>query len=270
MNIDDLFQLFITYGTRLIFAVLALIVGLAVIRKLSKLISFKFEKVGMDPSLRPFMLTLVTLALQVLLVISVASTVGIAMASFIAVIGALAFALGMALQGSLANFASGVLILILKPFRVGDYITTAGEGGTVKEIQVFYTLLDTPDNTRVIVPNSILSNSSMVNYSYNPTRRVDFTFGVGYGDDIDRVKEILAGIAGSQAGVFEDPPPQVVMGEHGESAVIFYLRMWCAKENYWTIYFEVLEKVKKAFDREGINIPYPQRDIHLVGSENES
>nr|WP_241422425.1 mechanosensitive ion channel domain-containing protein [Candidatus Contubernalis alkalaceticus] len=224
----------------------------------------KLEKANIDPSLQPFLVSVSKTVLQILLVISVASMLGAEMTSFIAVLGAASFAVGLALQGNLANFAGGVLILLLKPFKVGDYIEAVGYSGTVKEIQIFYTILDTPDNKRIIIPNSNLSNNGTTNYSINPTRRVDFTFGVGYQNDISKVRSILQKIAEEHPMVFDDPPPQIVLGEHGDSAIVIYFRVWCNKEDYWTIYFEVLEKAKLEFDREGINIPYPQMDVHMI------
>ncbi len=266
MYVDFIYQAVITYGLQLLIALFALVAGLAVIKLFTNAVSKKFEKAAFDPSLQPFLLSLIRISLQVLLVISVASMLGLAMTSFIAVLGAVAFAVGLSLQGSLSNFAGGVLILLLRPFKVGDYIEAAGQAGTVKEIQIFYTLLNTPDNKRIIVPNGLLSNSSMINYSTNTTRRLDFTFGVGYDDDIEKVKSVLMEIAENHPLVFKDPAPQVILGEHGDSAVIFYFRMWCERDNYWTIYFEMFEKVKIAFDQAGINIPYPQMDVHLPGS----
>jgi len=267
MDLEFFYEALITYGSRILLAVIVLLVGLRVVRLVSNVVAGRLEKSETDPTLQSFLVSLARVTLQILLVISVASMLGVAMTSFIAVLGAMAFAVGLALQGSLANFAGGTLILLLKPFRVGDYIEAAGFAGTVKEIQVFYTLLDTPDNKRVIVPNANLSNSSTINYNANPVRRIDFVIGVGYEADIDRVKSLLQDIARNHPLVFDDPPPQVVMGEHGDSAIIYYYRMWCKKEDYWTIYFAVMEEVKRTFDREGINIPYPQTDVHLVSQE---
>ncbi len=262
-----IYDALIRYGTQLLLAVIVLLIGLKIIGMIVRAVSRKMIKAEMDPSLQPFMTSILRVTLQILLVISVASMIGIEMTSFIAVIGAVAFAVGLALQGSLANFAGGVLILLLKPFKVGDYIQAAGHAGTVKEVQIFYTLLDTPDNTRVVVPNALLSNSSAINYSKNPVRRLDLSFGVGYEASIDQVRSILLDLANRHELVFEDPPPQVLLGEHGDSAIVFYLRMWCNAGDYWPLYFEFLETVKKAFDEAGINIPYPQRDVHLFKNE---
>lgn len=268
MSTSLIYDAIIAYGTLVLAAIVVLLIGLKLIGWISGRITRRLSASELDPSLQPFIVSLVRAALQVLLVISIASMLGIEMTSFIAVIGAMAFAVGLALQGSLANFAGGVLILLLRPFKVGDYIEAAGQAGTVKEIQVFYTMLDTPGNTRVIIPNAQLSNASVVNYSTNLTRRVDFVFGVGYEADPDRVRSILLDIAGKHPAVFEDPPPLVFLGEHGDSALVFYFRVWCKAEDYWPLYFEFQETVKKAFDEAGINIPYPRRDVHLVGQRS--
>jgi small conductance mechanosensitive channel len=253
----------ISYGTRVGLAVVSLMVGLAVIRWICRLLDDRLERASGDPSLKTFLIPLTRVSLQVLLIISIASILGVAMTSFIAVIGAAGLAVGLALQGSLANFAGGVLILLLRPFRVGDFIEAAGHSGTVSEIQIFHTILNTPDNRRVIIPNANLSNTSTVNYSHNPTRRVDFSFGVGYGDDISRVKETLFGIAQEHQLIMDEPAPAVMLSELGDSAVVFRMRVWSRKEDYWTVFFEVTEAVKRAFDREGISIPYPQMDVHF-------
>ena len=263
MDFAFLYRAIITSGAIVLLALLALIIGLRVIRFIANTLSNRLDKVDFDPTLRPFLVNAARISLQVLLVISIASMLGVAMTSFIAVIGAAAFAVGLALQGSLANFAGGVLILLLKPFEIGDYIDAAGQAGTVKEIQLFYTHLDTPDNRRIIVPNAVLSNVSATNFSVNPTRRIDFVFGVGYDDNISQVKLILREIADKHPLIFDDPEPQVVLAEHGDSAVVFYLRAWCKREDYWNIYFEIQEKVKMTFDRSGITIPYPQTEVHL-------
>ncbi len=267
MDVQMIYDAVIRYGTQLLLAIVVLLIGLKIIGMIVRAVSRRMIKAEMDPSLQPFMASMLRVTLQILLIISVASMIGVEMTSFIAVIGAVAFAVGLALQGSLANFAGGVLILLLKPFKVGDYVQAAGHAGTVKEIQVFYTLLDTPDNTRVVVPNALLSNSSAINYSKNPIRRLDLTFGVGYEADIDQVRSVLLELANRHELVFEDPPPQVLLGEHGDSAIVFYLRMWCNAGDYWPLYFEFLETAKKAFDHAGINIPYPQRDVHLFKNE---
>ena len=263
MDYTFLYEKIITYGGNILLALIFLIIGLKVIKVITKNILQWFQKAQLEPSLQSFLGGLIKTLFLVMLIISIASMLGIQMASFIAVLAAASFAVGLALQGSLSNFAGGVLILFLKPFKVGDYIEAAGYAGSVQEIQIFYTELNTPDNKKIVIPNGNLSNNSIVNYSAYPTRRVDFTFGVGYENDIKIVKHILSKIAQDNPLIFDDPPPQVVVAEHGESSVNLYLRGWCKAEDYWAIYFDTLEKVKLTFDKEGINIPYPQRDLHL-------
>ncbi len=258
-----LYTALITHGMNLVLAVLSLIVGLWVIRWIVRLLEGRLESASVDRSLSAFLVPLTRIFLQVLLVVSIASRLGLEMTSFIAVIGAAGLAVGLALQGSLANFAGGVLILLIKPFKAGDFIQAAGHSGTVQEIQIFHTLLNTPDNRRIVIPNANLSNTSVVNLSHNPTRRVDFEFGVGYGDDITQVKDILLETVSSHELVLEDPAPRVMLKELGDSAVVFSLRVWARREDYWNLYFEVMETVKRRFDKEGVNIPYPQMDVHL-------
>ncbi len=268
MNTDVLLPWVISMGMSILGAVVALIVGLKVIGWLTRLVQRRMQGLDTDESLRSFLVSLIGIGLKILLVISIASVLGMEMTSFIAVIGAASFAVGLALQGSLANFAGGVLLLIFKPFETGDFVEAAGYSGTVQEIQVFHTILNTPDNRRVIIPNANLSNTATVNFSANPTRRLDFRFGVGYEDDIDAVKAVLAQLAEKHPLILDDPAPQVKLAEHEDSAVVFLLRAWSRREDYWTVHFDMMEEVKRAFDREGISIPYPQMDVHMQGEED--
>ena len=270
MDVNMIYQTLVAFAGRIFLALIFLFVGLKVINILVNQAEQRMKKAEFEESLQQFLASLIRAGLLILLIISIASMLGAEVASFVAVIAAAGFAIGLALQGSLANFAGGVLILILKPFKVGDYIEGAGYAGSVKEIQIFHTVLNTPDNKIIIIPNANLSNNGIINYSTNPTRRVDFTFGVGYEDDINLVKDVLGRIAENDERVFADPAPQIVLGEHGDSAVVFYYRVWCKKEDYWTIYFDTLEKVKVEFDKEGISIPYPQSDVHLYNAQKEN
>ena len=188
---------------------------------------------------------------------------GIETTSFVAILGAAGLAVGLALQGGLANFAGGVLILIFKPFKVGDFIDAQGHAGVVSEITVFTTVLKTPDNKTIIIPNGALSNGSMVNYSTEEKRRVDMVFGIGYGDDIAKAKQVLKRIVDEDERVLKDPAPQIVVAELADSSVNFNFRVWCTGSDYWSIYFDMNEKVKLEFDKEGVSIPFPQRDVHL-------
>ncbi len=250
-----------------LWAIVALVVGLWIIKLILKATNKAMEKGNVDASLRKFLNSLIGIGLKVLLLISVASMLGIATTSFIAVIGAAGLAVGLALQGSLANFAGGVLILLFKPFRVGDVIETQGHTGKVAEIQVFNTVLKTPDNKTVIVPNGAVSNGSIVNYSTEEKRRVDMTFGIGYDDDIQKAKDILLDLLEEDNRILKDPTPQVLLSELADSSVNFSVRAWVKGADYWDVYFDMQEKVKKAFDANNISIPYPQHDVHLFNEK---
>ncbi|UMZ73641.1 mechanosensitive ion channel family protein [Natranaerofaba carboxydovora] len=263
MDLDSLFEMSISYGSQVLLALIVLIVGLKVIKKITTVASARLVKSSIEESLSSFLTSVISVLLKIVLLITVASMLGVEVTTFVALIASIGFAIGLALQGSLANFAGGVLILTLKPFKVGDYIESAGYAGTVHDIQVFYTILNTPDNKKIIIPNASLSNNSAINYSAYDTRRLDLTLSVGYDTDIEKVREILKDIADKHELIFDDPPPQIVLGEHGDSALVFYYRVWCKAENYWPLLFELNETTKIAFDKEGINIPYPQMDVHL-------
>ncbi len=256
-------DLIVSAGARLLSAVAVLVIGFPVIGWITRVFQGRLESADIDESLLGFLTSMARIMLQILLVISAISLLGVEMTSFIAVLGAASFAVGLALQGSLANFAGGVLLMLFKPFQTGDYIEVAGHAGTVHEVQVFQTILNTPDNRRVIIPNGQVSNSATVNYSANPTRRLDLRFGVGYDDDIDEVRTILAKMAVEHELILDEPAPQVLLAEHGDSAVVFALRAWCAGGDIWSIQWDLLEKAKREFDRAGINIPYPQMDVHF-------
>jgi small conductance mechanosensitive channel len=251
------------YGPKLLLAIIVLIIGLWIIKLAVKALNRTMERAQVEVSLRKFLGSLFGIILKVLLLISVASMIGIATTSFIAILGAAGLAVGLALQGGLANFAGGVIILIFKPFKVGDFIDAQGHVGTVSEITIFTTILKTVDNKTVIIPNGALSNGSMVNYSTEPKRRVDMEFGIGYGDSIEKAKKVLAQVVESDTRIHNDPAPQILVAELGDSSVNFKVRVWCDSADYWGVYFDTQEKVKLTFDSEGISIPFPQRDIHV-------
>ena len=254
----------VEFGLQLLGAIVVLIIGFYVIKFIGKTVGKSMGKSKLDPSVQEFLRKLIVISLNVILVIIVASMVGIQTASLVAVVGAISLAIGFALQGSLANFAGGVILLFLKPFRVGDFITSEdGKMGTVEEIQLFYTILNTPTNQRVVVPNGQLSNNAITNYSFHDTRRLDVTFGIGYNDDIDKAKSILQDIAESDPRTLKDPAPMFAVEALGDSSVNLRYRIWVKSSDYWDISFEIHEKVKKAFDEAGISIPFPQRDVHL-------
>jgi small conductance mechanosensitive channel len=251
------------YGLKLIGAIVVLIVGLWVIkiivRSLNKAVSKKID----DPSLAGFIKSFASVLLKIMLVISIMTMVGIQMTSFIALLAAAGLAVGMALSGMLQNFAGGVMVLIFKPFEVGQYITAVGHSGTVKEIQIFNTILNTPDNRIIIIPNGKLYSESIVNFSKEERRRVDFTFGISYNDDIDKAKAILQSIIEKNELILEDPAPFIGLIEMADSSVNLTVRVWAEAANYWSIFYNMNETVFKEFNKQGINIPFPQMDVHL-------
>ncbi len=257
----------VTYGIKILTALLVLIIGLWVIKLIMKAIKRAFEKRNLDPSLRPFLTGIISALLKIMLVITVISMVGIQMTSFIAILGAAGLAVGMALSGTLQNFAGGVMILLFKPFKVGDYISAQGYDGSVKEIQIFNTLLTTPDKKTIIIPNGELSKSSMVNFSKEPQRRVDFTFGIGYNDDIDKARQIILDVAAKHDKVLNDPAPFVQVSELADSSVNFATRLWVEAADYWDVFFYMNENVKKEFDKNNISIPFPQTDVHVYNQK---
>jgi small conductance mechanosensitive channel len=260
-------ELIMTYGPKLLLAIVVLLIGLWIVKLVVKAFRKAMEKGGMDVSLQHFLASLANILLKALLFISVASMVGIATTSFVAILGAAGLAIGLALQGSLANFAGGVLILLFKPFKVGDFINAQDHAGTVNSIKVFFTELKTPDNKTIILPNGALSNSSIVNFSTEPRRRVDMTFGIGYADDIQKAKGVLNRLVQTDTRILKDPEPAVVLSELADSSVNFAVRVWCNAADYWNIFFDMQEKVKESFDKEGISIPFPQQDLHVYQHE---
>ncbi|MFP4524488.1 MAG: mechanosensitive ion channel family protein [Candidatus Woesearchaeota archaeon] len=256
-------ELILTYGPKLVLAILTLVIGFWIIGWVGRMIGRAMERRKVDKTLRPFLRKLATVSLKVMLLISVAGMVGIEVTIFIAVLGAVGLAAGLALQGSLANFAGGVLILLFKPFQVGEYIETQGEGGTVERIEIFHTTLKTPDNKVVVMPNGPLANSNVVNFSREPTRRLDLVFGISYDDDIDKARKVLKGLMGKDKRILKEPEPAVLLSELGDSSVDLTVRVWLKAEDYWPFKFEMTEKVKKAFDKHGLTIPFPQREMRV-------
>lgn len=251
------------YSYKFVGAIVALILGLWFIRVITNGLSRLMKVRNLDDSLQPFLKSLLNIALKALLVVSVLSMLGIEMTSFVAILGAAGLAVGMALSGTLQNFAGGVMILIFKPFKVGDVITAQGFTGSVYEIQIFNTILKTPDNKHIIIPNGGLSTGSLVNFSKETTRRVDWTFGIGYGDDIDKAKAVLHSLIKADKRIKSDPEPFIALSELADSSVNFVVRVWVDAPDFWNVYFAMNENVYKTFEKEGLNIPYPQMDIHV-------
>jgi len=261
--IDKLIEVAASYGPRLLGAIAVLIIGLWVIKMITKGLKRGMEKRKTNESLKPFIISLTNIGLKALLIISVLGMVGIQMTSFIAILGAAGLSIGMALSGSLQNFAGGVMILIFKPFKVGDVLEAQGYLGIVKEIQIFNTIMKTFDNKTIIIPNGGLSTGSMTNYSTEETRRVDWTFGIAYGDDSDKAQEVLMKLIESNGKVLKDPAPFIALSELADSSVNFVVRAWVNAADYWDVYFWMNDQVYKVFAKEGLNIPFPQMDVHL-------
>lgn len=256
-------ELVMAYAPKLVLAIITLIVGLWIIGLVTRVTRKAMEKTKADKTLIPFITNLLSWVLKILLFISVASMVGIATTSFIAVLGAAGLAIGLALQGSLGNFAGGVLILIFKPYNVGDLIESQDHLGVVKEVQIFNTILLTPNNKRVIIPNGAVSNGSIVNYSVEGILRVDLLIGIAYESDIPKAKEVLYKVMADYELVLEDPPSQVAVSELADSSVNLVVRPWCKVADYWQVYFDITEAAKAGLEANTITIPFPQRDVHI-------
>lgn len=258
-------EMVMLYGPKFLLAIFVLIIGWWFIGRIANMSEKSMARVKFEAGLTHFLVSFISVILKVLLLISVASMIGIETTSFIAMLGAAGLAVGMALQGSLANFAGGVLILFFKPFKVGDVIEAQGHMGKVVEIQIFVTVLLTYDNERIIIPNGSLSNGCVKNKFAEPTRRVDIEFGISYGDDVLKAREVLMGVLNSYELVLKDvaKQPVVHVSQHGDSHIGMLVWAWVDSENYWPVYFGLYERVKIAFDKENITIPFPQRDVHI-------
>lgn len=251
------------YLPRLVLAIIILLAGLVVTRVACKLTRKTMERRHIDESVAGFMVSLLRAALTVVIIISAAGTIGIQMTSFVAIVGAAGLAVALAFQGSLSNFAGGVLILLFRPFKVGDFIETGSIMGTVVEIQILYTIMDTFDNKRVVVPNGGLANTAVTNYSVNPTRRLDLTFGISYESSIHEAKRIIGEVIERSELTLAEPEPMIGVMSHGDSSINIAVRVWVNRADFFPAMFELNESVKNEFDNAGIVIPFPQRDVHL-------
>lgn len=260
---DYIIQKIVEYGPKLIGAIIVWIIGSIIIKKMLNLFGKMLDKSGTDTSLKPFLKSIIGILLRILLVISVLSMLGVAMTSFIAILGAAGLAVGMALSGTLQNFAGGVMILLFKPFKVGDFIDAQGHKGSVKEIQIFNTILTDLDNKTIIIPNGGLSTGSMVNYSTEPTRRVDISVGIAYGESVEKSRKILAELGKNDKKILTDPAPFIGITEMADSSVNLTFRVWVESDDYWNVFFDMNEKVYDAFNKSGVQIPFPQMDVHI-------
>jgi small conductance mechanosensitive channel len=253
----------LSYLPSIIAALVILILGLWVIKLIIGRLRKIMEKREVDPGVRGFSLSILGVVLNILLFIVIITKLGVETTSFAAILAAAALAIGLALQGSLSNFAGGVLIIVLKPYRVGDFIEAQGESGTVTDISIFYTILTTTNNQRVIIPNGQLSNNKVTNYSYEPTRRNNMTVGISYDSDIKKSREVLLNIVNSDERVLKDPAPVVLVGGLGDNSVDLSLRFWANQADYWGLHFDTIEKLKTELENAGVSFPFPQRDVHL-------
>ena len=263
--LTKMIDLGISVGSKILLAIVVFLVGRWIVRRLNKLLAKILEKRHVEASLSTFVKSLVNITLTLLLIIVVIGVLGIETSSFIALFAPAGVAIGMALSGTLQNFAGGVMILLFKPFKVGDTIEAQGQTGTVREIQIFNTILATPDNKIIIIPNGGLSTGLMKNYSKEATRRVDWEFGIAYGDDYTKAKAVIARLLDADGRVLKDPAYFIALTSLGESSVNIVVRAWVNAGDYWGVYFDMNEKVYKTFAEENLNIPFPQLDVHLHG-----
>ena len=257
------------YGMKIIAAVLILVVGLWVAKKVKNCFVSTLQKREVDPTLVGFFASLIHGALVIFIVIAAIGKLGVQTTSFVAVIGAAGLAVGLALQGSLSNFAAGVLLILFKPFKAGDFVKAGGEAGVIVEVGILTTEMKPPDNIQIIMPNSSIMGGSITNVSAHPTRRVDMTVGVGYGDDLNKAKKIMEDLLAADERVLKDPAVTIAVANLGDSSVDFVVRPWVKSADYWAVKFDFTKAVKEKFDAEGISIPFPQRDIHVF-QENAS
>ncbi|MRX63360.1 mechanosensitive ion channel family protein [Maribacter luteus] len=250
------------FATSIITAILILILGLWLIKFINRMVRKFFSRADYDPSLESFLQSFINIGLKIVLFVLVITELGVQSSSLVAMLGAAGLAIGLALQGSLANFAGGVLILVFKPFKLGDFISAQGVDGTVKEITIFTTKLSTFGNQIAIIPNGQLSNNNIINYNAQSTRRDKITVGIGYSSNIKQAKDILLQICAENEDILKDPAPEVYVGELADSSVNLSLRFWAENEVFWAAHFNVLEELKNRFDEAGIEIPFPQRVLH--------
>lgn len=251
------------YGLKLLGAIVVLVVGLWIVKFISKRTAVVIDKTDITPALKTFVKSMLSVVLKIILIISVLGMVGIEMTTFIAMLTAASLAIAMAFNGTLANFAGGVMILFFKPFRIGDFIDAQGHMGTVKEIQIFVTILTTPDNKTIIIPNGGLSTGSLTNFSTEPNRRVDWSFSIAYGDDFDTAKAMILKMLKDDSRTLADPEPFIVLGAMADSSVNITVRAWVKAADYWTLFFDMNERFYKEAGKHGLSIPFPQLDVHL-------
>ncbi|MBT8041608.1 MAG: mechanosensitive ion channel [Pontiella sp.] len=253
----------VEYGVKILGALIILIVGFWLVKMIRRGIVKLMTSREVDPTLISFMASLISVAMKIFVIVAALEKLNIKTTSFIAILGAAGLAIGLALQGSLANFAAGVLMIIFKPFKVGDFIEAGGAMGGVIEIGIFTTILKSPDNKKVIVPNAQVTGGNITNFNANGTRRIEIIAGIGYGDDINKAKSVINNIITADERILKDPEPTVAVIELADSSVNIVVRPWVNAADYWGVYFDTMEAIKKKFDENDVSIPFPQRDVHL-------
>lgn len=260
-------EIITTYGPNLVWAILTLVIGLWIVNIITRGVRKGLDKGETEETLKSFLTSMISILLKVMVYITALGMLGVEMTSFIAILGAAGLAVGLALSGALQNFAGGVMILFFKPFKAGHFIEAQGHSGTVKEIQIFSTILKTPDNKTIMIPNGPLSTGSLTNYSMEERRRVDWTIGIGYGDDVDKAYEVIKRLLSEDDRILDDPEPFMAVKELADSSVNIVVRVWVEAGNYWPVFFRMNEQVYRTFDKEGLNIPFPQHDVHIHKEE---
>jgi len=263
MELQAIIDVAVQWGIRIAGAILVFIIGKWIAGKLADISGKLFEKSDMDETLAKFLQKLIYVGLLVLVIIAALGTLGVQTTSFVAILGAATLAIGLALQSNLANFGAGAVLMIFRPFKVGDFVEAGGATGVIEEIGIFHTTMKTGDNRQVIIPNSSIVGGNITNFSAKDTRRIDLVIGVSYEDDLKKVKEELWNILNADERILKDPPPTVAVSELADSSVNFVVRPWVKSSDYWPVYFDLLETIKTRFDEVGITIPYPQMDVHL-------
>ena len=262
--VEELLAALTTYGLDVIGAIIILIIGNIISKSVPKTLSKLLNKRNIDQTVVNFLGNLTRATIMIFTVLLVLAQFGVQTASLIAVLGAAGLAIGLALQGTLSNVAGGVMLLCFRPIKIGDFVEVAGLAGTVKAVNLFTTEMATGDNVQIILPNATVWGSAIKNFSFHPTRRVDLVMGIGYDDDMDKARDIMLSLIDADERSLKDPAPMVVVSELGDSSVNFTVRIWCNAADYWPLKFDMTKKMKEAFDKDGISIPYPQRDVHLI------
>ena len=261
--VEKMIEALSLYGIKIIAAVVIIVVGLWISKIIKNCFLKTLHKKKVDPTLVGFLASMLHGGLVIFVVISAISKLGVQTTSFVAVIGAAGLAVGLALQGSLSNFAAGILLILFKPFKVGNFVKAGGEAGVIVEVGILTTEMKTPDNVQIIIPNSTIMGSAITNVSAHPTRRIDMTLGVGYDDDLNKAKQIMEDLLAADERVLKDPVAKIAVANLGDSSVEFVIRPWVNSADYWSVKFDFTKAVKEKFDAEGISIPYPQSDVHV-------